>query len=77
MQKEICDELDDDEYLNEVKIEITCTCPKCGVSHVMKIFWTGTGTPRKYCRECNKYVKNYYHSETEETYLIMGVQNWE
>jgi hypothetical protein len=36
-----------------------CKCPMCGGEHKLKLFWTGKGTPRKYCEECKKlYVMN-------------------
>jgi len=37
---------------------IECICPTCGVKHKLRIFWTGTCTPRKYCKE---------HSEASKT----------
>ncbi len=30
---------------------VECICPKCGVKHMHRMFWTGTCTPRKYCKE--------------------------
>jgi len=34
------------------KADLECICPKCGVSHILKLFWTGKGKPKKFCREC-------------------------
>lgn len=36
-----------------------CICPKCGVIHDMRLFWTGNGTPKKYCDKCQKFVKGF------------------
>jgi hypothetical protein len=27
-------------------------CPRCDKRHRMKIFWSGVGTPRKFCAGC-------------------------
>lgn len=32
-----------------------CTCPRCGTTHTLRLFWSGIGTPRKFCQECNSY----------------------
>jgi Pyruvate/2-oxoacid:ferredoxin oxidoreductase delta subunit len=29
-----------------------CFCPKCEENHYLFIFWTGRGTPYKYCKGC-------------------------
>ena len=34
------------------EVSTECVCPKCGKKHMMKIFYTGTTKPRKYCKEC-------------------------
>jgi ribosomal protein S27AE len=34
------------------KMRIECICPKCGKRHMMQFHWSGTGTPRKYCKKC-------------------------
>lgn len=31
---------------------IECICPKCGELHKLRMFWTGTCTPKKFCKEC-------------------------
>jgi hypothetical protein len=40
-----------------------CICPKCGKIHIMFLFWTGSGMPKKFCgkHEC-------LLDEDEETY---------
>ena len=35
---------------------VTCICPFCGVTHVVRMFWTGNGVPRIYCKLCQKRV---------------------
>jgi len=32
-----------------------CICPRCGRAHTLKFFWSGAGTPRKYCEACFGY----------------------
>jgi hypothetical protein len=29
-----------------------CICPRCCREHVKMLFWTGRGTPRAYCPDC-------------------------
>lgn len=36
-----------------------CVCPKCEKKHFLKIYYTGTGIPKKYCNLCNGYVQKY------------------
>jgi len=31
---------------------LECICPKCGVEHNLRIFWTGKTKPKKFCKEC-------------------------
>ena len=31
---------------------ILCKCPACEKLHRVKLYWTGNGIPRKYCRAC-------------------------
>ena len=40
----------------ETKTSTQCVCPKCGRHHKLKIYWTGTGTPRMYCHRCREIV---------------------
>lgn len=35
---------------------VQCRCPKCGKTHFLKFFWTGTGIPRKYCHRCRESI---------------------
>ena len=39
------------EYLDGDRA-IECICPKCGARHMMFLFWTGRGKPRKFCQLC-------------------------
>jgi hypothetical protein len=34
------------------KSKIECICPGCGKIHIMKVYWTGRGVPRKFCQSC-------------------------
>ena len=43
-----------------------CTCPKCGVEHNLRMFWTGTTTPLKFCKTC-KAVANGVPDEVTHT----------
>jgi hypothetical protein len=31
-------------------ITMECTCPRCGISHRMKLLWAGRGRPKKFCQ---------------------------
>ena len=33
-----------------------CVCPKCGITHRMKILWAGRGKPKKFCQACKMYI---------------------
>ena len=37
-------------------LTVECICPKCGVSHRMKLLWSGRGKPKKYCASCKSFV---------------------
>jgi len=37
-------------------ITTECVCPKCGVSHRMKLLWSGRGRPKKFCPPCKTFV---------------------
>jgi hypothetical protein len=37
-------------------ITVECICPKCGVTHRLKILWSGRGKPKKYCPPCKTFV---------------------
>lgn len=36
-----------------------CKCPMCGILHLVKMFWTGHGMPRKYCDKCLRIVQTH------------------
>lgn len=38
-----------DKISNSDKKMTECICPKCGATHELLIFWTGTSKPRKFC----------------------------
>jgi hypothetical protein len=42
-----------------------CKCPKCMTKHYTYMLWTGRGTPRKYCHNCDILVKYFIHDEIE------------
>ena len=37
-------------------LTVECICPKCGVSHRLKLIWSGRGKPKKYCPPCKSFV---------------------
>jgi uncharacterized protein (DUF983 family) len=37
-------------------ITMECLCPKCGITHRMKILWAGRGRPKKFCQACKMYI---------------------
>jgi hypothetical protein len=37
-------------------ITMECVCPKCGITHRMKILWAGRGRPKKFCQACKMYI---------------------
>jgi len=37
-------------------ITLECVCPKCGITHRMKILWAGRGKPKKFCQACKMYI---------------------
>jgi hypothetical protein len=36
-----------------------CICPRCGKSHKAKFWFTGRGTPRRFCTDCQWFVEVY------------------
>jgi len=52
-ETELVDEEDWGDSFEE-KLVIECLCPGCGLKHELPLFWTGRGTPRKYCPSCRK-----------------------
>ena len=55
-------------YYNTGFKQTLCKCPKCGRYHKMKLFWTGNGTPRKYCHDCKFHtvVREFYYEEPHQ-----------
>ena len=49
-------DIDFDIDVSETKTSTICICPKCGKDHKLKIYWTGSGTPRMYCHRCREIV---------------------
>jgi len=46
-----------------------CKCPRCGKTHLVSFFWSGTTTiPRKYCSSCKDSDLN---SPDVETYAVL------
>lgn len=43
-------------YAKTEKMSVKCVCPKCGITHVLKFFWSGRGTPRRYCHRCRETI---------------------
>ena len=37
-------------------LTVECICPKCGISHRLKLLWSGRGKPKKYCQPCKSFV---------------------
>lgn len=37
-------------------ITMECVCPKCGITHRLKILWAGRGKPKKFCQTCKMYI---------------------
>lgn len=37
-------------------LTVECICPKCGLSHRMKLLWSGRGKPKKYCQPCKSFI---------------------
>ena len=47
-----------------------CLCPRCGRKHKKTIFFTGKGTPKKFCRLCNRQIDE----QETETLNCFGYQ---
>jgi len=37
-------------------LTVECICPKYGISHRLKLLWSGRGKPKKYCQPCKSFV---------------------
>ena len=44
-------------------LTVECICPKCGISHRMKLLWSGRGKPKKYCQSCKSFVSTIESTE--------------
>jgi len=44
-------------------LTVECDCPKCGISHRMKLLWSGRGKPKKYCQTCKSFVSTIESTE--------------
>jgi len=44
------------DFIRLTKGPVKCVCPRCGMTHVLNFFWSGKGTPRKYCHRCRETV---------------------
>jgi hypothetical protein len=44
------------EFQSADGIAMECICPRCGVTHRMKILWSGRGKPKKFCQACKMYI---------------------
>ena len=56
----VCLELEKGTTKDEIKPsykQTRCLCPKCSKPHLVKMWWTGTGSPRKYCDGCRGIAK--------------------
>ena len=42
--------------LNKRKSPVQCVCPRCGITHLLNFFWSGKGTPKKFCHRCREAV---------------------
>lgn len=45
-----------------------CICPKCGREHKLWLFWSGRGTPRKYCQSCQNNYADVYDMSMFDAY---------
>ena len=45
---------------------VLCKCPKCGLIYRKRLYWTGRGHPKIYCKNCSRLL------QTMEGYLMEG-----
>ena len=50
--------------------KVECICPRCGARHRLALFWTGRGTPRKYCADC-AYAAAVIYRQTDPALPVM------
>jgi hypothetical protein len=72
----VCEEMDeaDDEIVFQSSDGITmeCLCPKCGITHRMKILWAGRGMPKKFCQTCKMYIATLETVELPRTSVAVS-----
>ena len=49
------------------KAPVRCICPRCGITHLLNFFWSGKGTPRKFCHRCREAVASIDEQFVYET----------
>jgi len=61
-------------------IGIICICPKCNKYHIVELFWTGNGIPKKFCKFCNNkisYINDTYVYIDKPTTITTKKENSE
>jgi hypothetical protein len=48
--------------VDELYKDIECICPLCRQTHVMELYWTGLGIPRKYCKPCLSIISGTFNA---------------
>jgi len=59
-------------FHNSDGIAMECVCPKCGITHRMKILWSGRGKPKKFCQTCKMYIATLETVELPRTSVAAG-----
>lgn len=59
-------------HMNNCKKYHLCICPKCRIKHKKRLFWSGNGIPRIYCKDCRQtiFYNDYDYQEQEYTLSI-------